>query len=133
MPVQDHSPFRDPVIRIGYWSGPLSAGDWPNPRDFVDPDWDEEARLDLALYLENGLIARAYMGYSECRLCGVQNGNLELTDGGYVWPEGLSHYVRQHSVRLPAAFTEHVERMASLTDGLNIDDTWWRTAQPETH
>jgi hypothetical protein len=73
------------------------------------------------------------MGYSECRLCGARNGSLELTDGVYVWPDGLSHYVRQHSVRLPTAFTDHVERMETLTDGLTIDDTWWRTTQPETH
>jgi hypothetical protein len=85
------------------------------------------------LTLENGLVALAFMGYSECRLCGAQNGNLELTDGGYVWPEGLGHYVRQQSVRLPTAFTDHVERMEALTDGLTIDDTWWRTAKPETH
>jgi hypothetical protein len=133
MPAMDHSPFREPLMRIGYWSGPQAAGDWPDPTDFVDPDWDDDERDGLAHYLRHGLVTRAYMGYSECRLYGVQNGSLELTDTVYAWPEGLSHYVSQHSVRPPKVFTDHVGRMEELSDGLAIYDTWWHEAQPDSH
>jgi hypothetical protein len=44
---------------------------------------------------------------SFCRFgCGV-NGTIEQTDGVFVWPEGLAHYVEVHSVRLPEEFVEH--------------------------
>lgn len=80
-------------------------------------------------YLSRGHIARAYMGYSRCRLCGIENGDLELTDGQYVWPDGLSHYVREHGVRLPASFEAHVfERMVSLEQS-ERDETWWRSVR----
>jgi hypothetical protein len=31
-------------------------------------------------------------------------GDSDLTDGIWVWPEGLEHYVRHHHVRLPGQF-----------------------------
>lgn len=31
-----------------------------------------------------------------------------LTDGRFVWPGDLAHYVRTYNVRLPAAFVEHI-------------------------
>jgi hypothetical protein len=97
----DHSPYRTPLILLGYWTGSGIADNWPDPADLIDLTWHEADRLDLALYLQHGLVARAYMGYSACRICGVTNGSLELTDGVFVWPEGLGHYVRDHAVRLP--------------------------------
>jgi hypothetical protein len=33
-------------------------------------------------------------------------GSQDLTDGVWVWPEGLAHYVSAHSVRLPEMFLE---------------------------
>lgn len=35
-------------------------------------------------------------------------GTSDLTDETYAWPEGLSHYVRVHHVRLPKLFTRHI-------------------------
>lgn len=72
-------------------------------------------------------VARAYMGYTTCRIFGAQNGSLELADGVYVWPEGLAHYVTAHAIRMPDVFVDH-ER--TLTDGIesaDIDETWWRS------
>lgn len=37
---------------------------------------------------------------------------LERTDGVYVWPSGLVHYVRDHDVRLPECFVEHIRRQS---------------------
>ena len=48
-------------------------------------------------------------GGSESR--GAESSNLmgctTLTDGKYVWPEGLAHYVSEHAVRLPEDFVRH--------------------------
>jgi hypothetical protein len=35
-------------------------------------------------------------------------GAADLTDGNYVWPEKLSHYIRMHNVWLPEPFIHHV-------------------------
>ena len=125
------NPFEEPLRLIGYWAGGYGAGDWPDIRDFVDEEIDDDERNDVGLYLKNGLVARAFMGYSPCRLCEKEtNGNLELTDGVYVWPEGLAHYVLDHNVRLPREFVAHVEAREELSDGVRVDESWWRSVQP---
>lgn len=40
------------------------------------------------------------------RICGDWAGSRCLTDNVWVWPEGLSHYVEEHSVRLPREFID---------------------------
>jgi hypothetical protein len=35
-------------------------------------------------------------------------GSSDLTDGTWLWPEGLAHYVRKHDVVLPEEFIAHV-------------------------
>lgn len=62
-------------------------------------------------YLEQGHVWRACCGYSVCRCCaltGARMGSHDLTDGEWVWPEGLSHYVRAHALPLPRRFVTHV-------------------------
>ena len=113
------------LILIGYWAGRAGDG-WPDPADFVDLSMDEFEREDVAAHLEHGVIARAFMGLSRCRLCGELNGALELSDGTYIWPEGLAHYVRDHSVRLPHEFVEHVASVGEGFDDAEVDSTWWR-------
>lgn len=62
-----------------------------------------------------------------CRVCGQVVGNLELSDGVYVWPEGLAHYVLSHSVRLPAEFEQHTRAMRAELEEAPIDEVWWRS------
>lgn len=78
------------LMRIGYWLGEHAPG-WPDVRDFVDSDWYMEARIYPYHYVSRGLVAAAWMGYSECRFCGQLVDTLDLTDGTFVWPEGLAH------------------------------------------
>jgi hypothetical protein len=50
------------------------------------------------------------MGYPFCRFrCGIPGNALgveDLYDGEWFWPEGLTHYVECHSVRLPDEFIQ---------------------------
>jgi hypothetical protein len=80
------------LILIGYWRSETHP-EWPDPADLVDPQWDAQERHMVTMYLASGTIARTYMGFSPCRLCGRQNGSLEYTDGEFIWPEGLAHYL----------------------------------------
>jgi hypothetical protein len=71
-----------------------------------------EVRKRLADYLDAGDCWTYFMGTSWCRFqCGIPNeamGSEELTDGQWVWPAGLSHYVRVHNITLPDEFIAHV-------------------------
>lgn len=66
------------------------------------------------------------MGLSECRFCGEHVGSLEFTDGVYVWPEGLAHYIQEHSVRLPAAVVDHVRTALKHLESAPVDNQWWK-------
>ena len=118
------------VTLIGYWRSSSEPG-WPDPRDFVDNAWDDRERDTVAHYLEDGGgVPWDWMGYSRCRFCGCQNGYKELTDWTYLWPEGLSHYVREHAVRLPNQVVDHILERERLTDR-EVDPHWWRSATPD--
>jgi hypothetical protein len=114
-----------PVL-IGYWASE-QADWWPTPAQFIDEDWNADEREIVADYLLRGFVSRTYMGYSQCRICGVDNGALELSDGDYVWPEGFAHYVLEHRIRPPAPFVDHVLAVIDdLGDG-RYDESWWRS------
>ena len=81
---------------------------WPDVHDFVDPTWDEQERRVVSGYLGGATRVNQSRGLSACRFCSRQNGSAERTDGVYCWPEGLAHYVVEHSVRLPGEFVAHV-------------------------
>lgn len=91
----------------------------------------------VALYARSGFIESFELGYSFCRMncrrgglsskavivgrnrsssssrmIGGQQHNkfmgcCTLTDGKYVWPEGLAHYIAEHAVRPPEDFIQH--------------------------
>ncbi len=109
------------VLRaVGYWRSESSGQDgetWRvDPRVLVDPDWRAEDRERIAAYLEAGWTFVQWRGLSHCRFaCGVEirdMGSRCLTDGEWVWPEGLSHYVVRHLVRLPDEFVRSMESRA---------------------
>jgi hypothetical protein len=96
------------LIAVGFWAD-YAHPSWPDPRELVVLNTDERERLEVADYLDRGIVVEVYRGWSDCRICGSdRNGHADLTDGTYRWPEGLSHYVREHQVRLPRQFTAHV-------------------------
>jgi hypothetical protein len=118
------------LILIGYWRSDQDPS-WPDPAELVDTNWDPNERALVASYLEAGTVVVTYMGYSPCRLCAKRdNGSVELTDGVYVWPNGLAHYVAEHSVRLPGQIVDHIlGRETEFERGItNYDTDWWKHA-----
>ena len=113
-----------PLNGIGYWRD--EKGNWPHPSDYVDSEWEPLRRTKIVRYLRSGAILSAYLGFSFCRFkCGISNstmGNREMTDGKWVWPEGLAHYVESHLVRLPAEFLNTmVEHNFTIPIGLDVE------------
>jgi hypothetical protein len=118
------------VRLIGYWWS-SQYPEWPNPAEFIDSDWDRNERSMVGLYLRSGQMFARSPGTSRCRICGTSNGSGELTDGVYVWPEGLHHYVDAHSVRLPREIIEHIRRHTISVDLAVLDREWWKTVRPD--
>ncbi|MFJ8747275.1 hypothetical protein ACIRL2_49070 [Embleya sp. NPDC127516] len=114
-----------PVRLLGFWGTPENRS-LPNPADLVDAAWEESQRQWVADYLNHGQVAGSWMGASRCRLCACSNGSRDLTDGHYLWPEGLAHYVLDHGVRLPTEFLGHIERRLEALEELERDSSWWR-------
>ena len=102
---------------IGFWRDPeIRDHRYRHPIAFVDADWDPGDRRLVAEHLRSGKRAMSCMGYSWCRFhCGVDDsemGDSDFSDGLWLWPEGLAHYVLEHAVRLPEEFLQHVRRQA---------------------
>lgn len=124
-------------ILIGYWHS-IDESDYPNPAWFIDKEWDETIKAKIAKYLKQGQrMPYASGGRSWCRFrCGeLGMGSLEFTDGKYVWPEGLAHYVEFHNVRLPDTIIGHFLNNEQVEinfanigyDNYEIDYDWWKT------
>jgi hypothetical protein len=102
-------PSAGSLRKIGFWQSP-DEPQYPRVQSMVDWSWDRSHRAEIVKYLRGARRGDCYYGYSNCRICGQQNGSCDLTDGVYVWPEGFAHYVESHGVRPPIDFIEHVVR-----------------------
>ena len=104
---------------IGYWKDREDSGtfrDCPEPYWLRWPRCDEKDSNSILAYLETGHKCRAYCGRARCRFprCGLTLGSKDLTDGEWVWPEGLEHYIVRHSVSLPDEFRARVQQRAGV-------------------
>ena len=99
---------------LGYWQDKDRPSlQYPHPRDFIDPSWKPELRTKLGKYLKAGELCCGSWGSAYCRFedgpPSSEMGSGELTDGVYVWPEGLHIYVERYNVVLPEEFVSHAE------------------------
>ena len=96
------------LTAVGYWITSLNDDSLFPPQEFVRTSLS----AGVASYLRSGETYEQYRGLSWCRFqCGIslsEMGSRDLTDGTWVWPEGLAHYVESHSVNLPPRFVDHI-------------------------
>jgi hypothetical protein len=114
--------------RIGYWCDDPLHPEYPDPHAWVDPDWDFMERFEVRSYVAHGTVVDQWMGFASCRICYVPNGDSDYTDGTFVWPSGLVHYLDAHAVRLPKLFVDHVIAQLHVLREAQIDSDWWLTA-----
>jgi hypothetical protein len=131
------SPPEDerPLIGIGHWhTGPPDIQ--PHPQALVDWTWSLRMRWRMFWYLSRGSEHLRYRGTSYCWFgCWRTHlGSRDFTDGVWVWPEGLAHYVWRHGVRLPDEFVAHaasndfripVPTNTPRRNVLDMDWTFW--------
>jgi len=122
---------------LGYWKARLDD-DYPCPQE-LEAELPQGFRAQVLSYLEEPPgafeLPEKQWGVSWCRYgCEQANGSGELSDGVWVWPEGLAHYVRHHNLGLlPDEFLCRVARhvadptreIARAVDPGLIDETAW--------
>lgn len=110
---------RRTKLHIGYWaesSDPMKdsyekRGVYlPWPGDYLDPEWNGHERNMVTAHLRDSPDLARHRQHGQCRICGVLCGSTDKTDGTYVWPVGLAHYVETHSLRPPPEFVHHIIR-----------------------
>lgn len=97
--------MKDSALLIGYWFSPYEM-QYPHPSEFIEKDYKDD---QLVSYLNNAYSVNYFRGFSSCRICRISNGTHEKTDGVFIWPVGLAHYVEAHNVKLPDEFINHVK------------------------
>jgi hypothetical protein len=101
-----------------------------HPRRLVDSSWAREDRPRIVRYLSEARAVAHAGGHSYCRFgCGLI-GRAEQSDGIWLWPEGLVHYVQDHDIRLPDQFLSHIRNRGycpSPTEETPIDFRWHST------
>lgn len=120
--------------RVGYWQSAERETYLPHPKHLVKLGWRESERSMIIAYIKSGHECGRWCGYSYCRfdcflppkenaselvrrefMDGIRSiGTRDLTDGEWVWPEGLAHYVQKHDVCLPDAFVETMQKNSWL-------------------
>jgi hypothetical protein len=114
--------------RIGYWKAKFSDR-YPVPQWVAGAISVADSEL-IARYLGAGWGVFQSFGVSWCRFGCGHFGSAESSDGVWCWPDGLSHYVREHRVALPVDFVEHVRKRRApvRTEPIgptSIDESLW--------
>jgi len=95
---------KNPTLkRICFWNNGIEYQEYIWPQELVSKTTIPD-REKLASYLSNGHVAIAWKGYSSCRICGKTLGSVCKTDGIWIWPDMLEHYILEHNVKLPEEF-----------------------------
>jgi hypothetical protein len=126
---------------IGYWhdADSLRGAHYPHPKDFVDSSWLPGERHLLLNYLRAEYSLMKSWGYSWCRFgCGIPDsamGSQDYSDGEWVWPHGLPHYVEHHDIFLPDEFVDKARSQNWICTPLRgrdveirkleLDDSFW--------
>jgi hypothetical protein len=99
------------LILIGYWRQEREYSNFPHPNDLIDIEfWKNNSKYEkyVVSYLIHGKPCNFFRGFSQCRICEKILGTFERTDGCYIWPDQLEHYVAEHKVMLPKQFIYHI-------------------------
>lgn len=106
---------------FGLWRDRRDYGaepqDIPLLEDIADPTWNPPDRGELVRYLAQCPVSIASpLPRSVCPLCGerLDGPSSQRSDGTWVWPSSLPHYVERHHVRLPDRMVEYIRSNAHL-------------------
>jgi hypothetical protein len=124
--------MKPQLIAIGYWNS-IYEPEFPDPINFEDSNWNLAERNLVIEHLKKGTPIFSWVGSSWCRYrCKESNmGAHCLTDGKYIFPEKLVHYIKYHNIKPPIEFIEHVLsyrplKIFSDSNEYEINYEWWK-------
>ena len=98
---------------FGYWK---QDGDYynncPDLTDWIGVDSVTTTNIESIInYLDSGGFVAASPSEEVCHLCGkiIDSSKVILTDGVWMWPKSLSHYLHFHKLHLPEEFIKHLK------------------------
>jgi len=115
---------------VGYWrqheTDDASPFPWPKENELTEEELialqpflvkisDIESAVRLSDVMDAACAVKrpdwqlqSFFGWSICRICGRENGSSEFRVNGMSWPIGYTHYIKQHRVRPPQRFVDHI-------------------------
>lgn len=121
------------LIAIGYWNSKFYGEErFIYPQELAT-DTISNDMVKLSKYISEGMPAIAWAGCAGCRICDETLGTCCLTDGVYIWPQKLEHYILKHKIILPEEFINHAKNnkwkvkkthFKGLYDG-RIEEIFW--------
>ncbi|MEK6833229.1 MAG: hypothetical protein AABY32_04225 [Nanoarchaeota archaeon] len=118
--------------RVGYWNGYYEKNNkyiWP--QEIISKNKIEN-KDKIVQYLSKGSDAICWRGFAGCRICDTLLGTRCLSDGTWIWPQRLEHYIIEHNIVLPEEFINYMEESNWEPKSINIenihinsDDTFW--------
>lgn len=117
------------------WQPDTSTEKYPWPGDCVDRSfWTNGLKEAVVEYLKSGHPCEHYHGYSTCRICGKMLSTFERTDGTWVWPDQMEHYIEEHDVVLPQEFMKSMQvPIPEVGEGahpIEKDEDFWINWRP---
>jgi len=128
------------LILIGYWVN-KSKYMFEESKKYADPTklqdksfWESRDKAGVIAYLESGSKVNQYKGMSSCRICQQGVGSSERSDGTYAWPDRMEHYIKEHDLKIPEEFYEHIKANSFKVPesganmpmyGYRFDETFW--------
>ena len=130
--------MADPRIprAVGYWGTGDPPSRFPRPQWLVRPGWRAEERDRIAAYLRAGKMVNGWCGLARCRFegCGILLGCCDMTDGRWVWPQKMEHYLLEHAVSLPDEFIDDMRaagwQVPAELDAEDLKRRLWTAGQP---
>ena len=99
---------------FGIWRGSVKdPAVFPEFTDVIDSDWRPTDRTKIIGYLKIAPVAvTSFMPHIRCEICQYDLGDSGQwqSDGVWLWPSGLAHFVEKHAVRLPDQMVDHIRK-----------------------
>jgi len=83
----------------------------PDIEDWIGCEILEKVGM-IEAYLQSGNLVAASPISTKCHLCSheIDTSKVFLTDGVWMWPKDLGHYVLEHNLQLPETFLDHIRQ-----------------------
>ncbi|HEY1187308.1 MAG TPA: hypothetical protein VGE74_06600 [Gemmata sp.] len=124
----------------GIWEGTVyTTENLPNIHFAIDPFWEPDDKGGLMAYIAQAPINWVSTPSCRCLLCESKLPQIcYQSDGYWVWPRSLSHYLYWHSVVLPERLVEHIrnqdyvppEQISGPVHLLPWPDSWTEYRRP---